>query len=651
MRWLVALCLSLISIDVFAQKLLPSVEWQKTALKQQIENKVSDILMHVLKHDEFFVSARIDLTVPQMPNFNKTENNKENLENAESTKINKIKSSNESPEDDPYGYIVFQKMGLEVPLIDDFQVETQVSPGKNRESEANDFENVWKYNKAIDIYNNIDHILITIKATNKIKTENRAELETLIKEVNLDIPGIQPDIKFDYVNFNLKKIDTDETGAKAKVPPTFIENIINGLEKFQYPITIISAVCLLGLFGLMLLKRYQQILLEQGPAATTMTMENNGSDSDKEDESHDSSQSSEVPVALAQSEIDRFRTYLEQAPHECASLARSWIREGDNNQSLALTALVNQLPNDKLASLVVHFSEEDKGRMRSLILPSLKGPELVKANSYIGSQVRDEIIKGEKIEDPELQEMLLSLSPKSAAKMMMEHPASISVLFSKLTPKFLSLILEQLSEPTRSKIVNEAVLGKTNNIDLKAFKTALIRYAELDLFSPVLEKIKLIIPDATRNTENTLYGALAKHGNTQSIKLCAQRYLPHQLVIQMPEELLKESLLSYDSARRVEYLETLAEGDKDLVLNAFAPAGSKARDIYELDYERILTDESAKNQIEENSDSITKNFIVHLREYIKKNPQYQSKIEAIIAEWAEEMVSHNSQRPELKVVA
>jgi hypothetical protein len=297
-----------------------------------------------------------------------------------------------------------------------------------------------------------------------------------------------------------------------------------------------------------------------------------------------------------------------------------------------------------------HLSEEDKAKMRTLIIYNLKPTELAQAKTYIGSQVRDEIIKGEKIDDPELQQMLLSLSPKNAAKMMTEYPPAIYVLFSKLTPKFLSMIIEELDEAKRAMILSEAITQKPVDAeDMQAFKTKLTKYSEVELYSPALEKIKLMLPSSTLSTEESLYNVMAMHGNAQSIKTCALKHIPYQLISSMPEELLKESLLSYDSVKRIEYLETLAGDEKDFLLNAFAPAGSKARDIYEMDYERVLADTTAVDKINTNQDAISKHFIFHLRELIRKSPQYQSKIESAVMTWAENLMAQKVSKTKLKV--
>ena len=657
MSWLCFILM--VTSAVFAAqptRMLPSVQWQKTFVKKDIEDKTKDVLSKVLRPEDYIVNARIDLATPQMPDFSKKKPaNDAAAATNPNTHLNKIKASNSAPENDPFGYIVFHKMGLEVPLIEDFDdAPSSISGTTSPKMDAGyDFENIWKYNNALDIFNNIDHVAINIQVTDEVTEEARIQLEKIVNQVSYDLPSIQPDIKFEYINFNLTKIAknlplvTPKEAPKPEVP--LAQKVLDFLEKFHLPLTIISSVFILGLFGLVLMKKYKQILDEASQASQTLTME----DAAKKDDSEPgtiAAAADNLTSPIAQSEIARFIAYLEQAPRECLSMVRDWIRNPETPQILGLSLLVENLPNESLTTLVMMMTEEDRGRLRSLVQTGLKSEDVIKAKEFIGGKVRDEILKGEIIDDPELKEMLLALSPKKAALLVTEQPEVISLLFSRLTAKFLGLILEQLPEERKSFIINEA-LGQKDFSDMKTFKTLLSRYAEIELFSPALEKIKMILPESSRNTEETLYHAIAKYGNSQSVKACAMRSFPYQLVTSLPGELLKEVFLQYDPMKRVEYLETLDSGEKELFINAFAPVGSKARDIYELDYERAFADDQAIANIEANVEFISKDFIVHVRNYLKKNAHLKTRVDNIISKWAEERCAQFSSHNELKIVA
>jgi hypothetical protein len=649
MKWLI--CVFLISGLAWSRtlqppQLLPSLEWQKVVLKQDLETKTKEVLSKVLKAEEFLVTAKIDLTTPQMPDFKKQ--HAPIAATSETTRLHKVKASNAAPTNDPYGYIVFHKMGLEVPLVEEFKDDEVKTQNKNQKADdGNDFENIWKYNKALDIYNNIDHVAISVKITDKVTINARSKLESLVKGIGYDIPSVQPDVKFEYVDFHLEKSFKAETVAgPKKVEPTWFEKVIAFAEKFQLPITLFVSVFMLGMFGLMLMKKYKQILEENAAGSQTLTMEGGGD----QDNKTGSAPAENTPSLVAQSVMERFIAYLDQAPRECTAMVKSWLREPDANQILGLNVIIEELPNDKLTHLVSMLSEEDKGKLRATVQVALKPAEMTKAKEFISAQVRDEILKGEKIDDPELQEMLLAISPKKAAQMVMDQPEFVSMLFSKLSPRFLGLILEQLNDENKSAVLNQA-LGQKTLSDVKVFKSVLYKYADIEIFSPALEKIKLILPDSSKSTEETLYQAIAKHGNAQSVKACALRNFPYQLITSLPEDMLKEALLQFDSIKRIEYLETLANDDKEYLINAFAPPGSKARDIYELDYERVFSNEEANARIKADADTIAKNFVIHLRDFMRKNPQFKGKVATIVGQWADNMAAEFNSIPKLKIVA
>jgi hypothetical protein len=646
--FMVLLLPSLMSNAAESPRLLPSVEWQKSILKRELENKVREALSTALKPNEYVVQAKIDLTTPKMPDFKAQPNNKP--EEAKKKARSVIKDNKAPWDNDPYSYVVFHKLGLEVPLLEDFKDQITKEEGSEN-GLPNEYENIWKYNLAMDIFNNIDYIAISVKLTDTIKSEARPTLEGLVKSLAFDFASTQPEITFEYVNMHVPKNDNDISPPK---PVAWWKKAFNILERFQLPLGLISAVALLGMFGMMLLNRYKKILEELGPQAHNVNMEKEEEkeiEEEKEDENlTEDNAMADQPAPVLMSSMERFQLYLEKAPRDCALMIKGWIRESGETQILGLSVLAEELDNEKLTLLVSYLAKDERSKMRTMVRSPMQPAEVIKGKEYIGIQVRAEIIKGENSDDPELQEMLMSLSPKKAAQLVCEQPQYTSLLFSKLTAKFIGMILELLPEEKKASILGIALTQKFFD-DIKQFKNVLVRYADVELFSPVLEQIKVLIPDASRSMEETLYQAIAKHGNTQSVKACALRNYPAMLIPKLPAELLKEVLLHYDSVKRVEFLETLNPQEKEHFINSFAPAGSKARDIYEMDYERVCSDEQKLAEINVNIDNIYREFTDHLRTHLGKTTVFQAKIDFTISIWAEELAKKFSSVPDLKIVA
>jgi len=463
------LAMIIICGQAYAKKnpeILPSLEWQKSILKNEIESKIQKVLSTMLKQNEYFVHVAVELAIPEMPDFYK-----KNGSFKENEKSKNIRPST-AAEQDPYGYVVFQKMGLEAPLLEDFKEKI----GPIQDNRPSPFENIWKYNNAVDIFKNIP------KVTDNIQTLARELLEKLVKEINFDIPNQTPTVAFEYIDFKLSRIPPPLVSIPTDKDPQW-KSVLAILEKFQLPIGLIMAVCLLGIFGFMLLKRYQQIL-EDTDNSQNITMENNSQENG--DGSADGIGAADIPVPMSQTVLERFIAYFENAPKECISLMRTWIREASEAQSLALSYLVEELPNDKLTALVANLPDEERAKLRALVISSLKPSDISKAKDFVGIQIRDEILKGEKIEDPELQDMLLSLSPTKAAELIQAQPKSISYLFSKLTAQFLGLILDHLPDDKKAVVLSEA-MNTTQGFDIKALKMILPKFIDVELFSPGLE--------------------------------------------------------------------------------------------------------------------------------------------------------------------
>ena len=123
MKWFLLLVLLLPSLLIAEPKqtreVLPSVEWQKSVLKRDLENKVKEVLNTALQTNEFVVQARVELATPKMPDFKARPNNQNGDDKKKAR--SPIKDTSSPWENDPYGYVVFHKLGLEAPLLEDFK--------------------------------------------------------------------------------------------------------------------------------------------------------------------------------------------------------------------------------------------------------------------------------------------------------------------------------------------------------------------------------------------------------------------------------------------------------------------------------------------------------------------------------------------------
>lgn len=134
------------SIDMQSSTLVP-IEWQAIKLQENIEAKINRSLKPIIKDSDYVIEVKIDVDM-------------DSQEDPSSKKITKSQqrkkirfSKTEFPEDGD-DYVVFNKIGLEAPIIGEDEVETETSDVELAQKaiiEMNDRFNLFKFLKGINI--------------------------------------------------------------------------------------------------------------------------------------------------------------------------------------------------------------------------------------------------------------------------------------------------------------------------------------------------------------------------------------------------------------------------------------------------------------------------------------------------------------------
>ncbi len=690
---------------------LPSMDWQKQALEDRTKQKIDDVLKSVLKPSQYNVDIKIETRGVVEPEFDKplSEKNKEDdskldvgeydsetgEESSDSAQAAAADDKREStadvkfvdtyPEESPEDYIIFNKFGLEAPLVDDFndfqpdgkivlsmtggggqsnQDKAQINAMKAREKQyieqirdlknekrsaenkVSPIEQLWMYNNAVDIFKNLKSVDILVRVSNEVTEETKQAVERYVKAINFNLGKVKPNIKIEY----------GLLGALAAETPTDqLFKILDYLTKFSTFLGIVFGVILFGLIGRSLIQKYFDLNSAQSQSGQ-FKMDGGegvaGEDGDGTDHEETSGTrewgSSVVPV----NGIERFETFFEKDPQNAMLLIKKWISEDDDRASKSLRSLVQQFENAQLAEVFKHLSEEERASWKKLLDRPLTREELDIANAYIGNQIVQSIIVEKYVDDPETFDLLLRLTPKQVA-MIVEREASISgALLNSLSANFVSQVLGLCSEQVQSQMVRDAVALTPDQIRSKQdeIKEVLKQYDERVTNRPFVEKILSLLPMAMPSTENNLFQALYDNGDQDLLKKTARKYFPADYIPKLPTDFLKELLMAYPMNKKVEMLYPLEETIKEQLIDIFAPEGSKAYDLLELEFENIETNDVRQTQLLNNGDKNWKEFVNYVRDKIEKDTNYQAEITDLLDQWVLDKMGGQTM-PDLKVVA
>lgn len=704
----------------FGATFLPSIEWQKQELEDNIHKKLVNSLKPIIKSNEYLIDIQIEATAPEKPEFNKTdeeaaldaaiaeneakkkeeEENKTEEEKAaevakkkeaekkkEAQNKNKVRISDADPKDIPEDSVLFSKLGLEAPLIDDFndfqpdgkiilsmkqedpakdnliekqkakieKAQEKLDAAKEKENELRQklqalntkpkpsaVEQLWKYNESVDIFKNLKSVKIKVQLNEELAQDTRDSISSVLNSINFNLGKIKPQLTIEYVNMKEK--------FKTDVLPTKLKDMIDYASKFSVALGLLLSALLLALVAFVIFRMYKKLKEnEQAQAQAAAGGAGAGDSGSKDDDDDEDEMGGAFSMGGEDMEgglngIERFRTFLSKNEVEASMLIKKWIQSAEKNEQNALRAVVQQLDNSELVKIFEQLTPDERSEWKKYLDKSVDGEGLRKANVFISTQIVEEIIVPAAITDPEAQDLLLKIKPDDAARFVQENPDLGKILMNVMNTKFVSKIIDHLPNNSIDTVIDSSIDFDSTEIDTQIddFKSKLAEYQDEKKRIPFLERVQELIPMASPSRENSLFKALAKSGDQDAMYKLANQFFPAVLVPELPINFLKTILQKYPMAQKIEMLLSIDETLKDHFVGIFAPEGSKANDMLQLEFEKAENDISVQRKVRDQGEEIWKEFVDFSRKEIKSDKTVAGDIDAIVTEWVEKVCKGQS---------
>ena len=155
---------------------------------------------------------------------------------------------------------------------------------------------------------------------------------------------------------------------------------------------------------------------------------------------------------------------------------------------------------------------------------------------------------------------------------------------------------------------------------------------------PFANKLVGLIRASKPSSENPLYRSLAVSiKNVKKLSEVAMDCFPAALIDKIPAEILKTLLIQYPMGKKVELVLSLPEDRRDFFVDLFAPVGSKALDVLELELEKSRGDIKIMREINDAPERAWNDFVFYVRNFVKNDRNNQGTFENLVTTWAQSL--------------
>lgn len=620
------LILQMFYLNAIAQTPL---HWQEVELEEKIINKVKNNLRNIIEPNQFFVEVDITFNDPGMPNFDDLKK--------KGAKVSDIRF------DDSKGdYIAFSKVGLEVPVVEDFHNDNQQK-----------LKEMYRYQESFDLFKNIDDLKVNVFLSDLLAPEQVEFVKNVVNNLKFPVGDVKPKINFNTVKIEKKKEEPklpEMPKPKKEVEDKLtMKDILNFASRFGNAIGLILATILFGIIAWQLLKKYEQIKKNLADAQKKVEEENKP---DEKAEEAVAEAVEEVPAYMlsSQENFARLRNFMENSHQEAMIMIKSWINDPTAENQQALKAMAQQFTDEELMSIFKGLNDTERERWKDHLDHFLDDKTLAEANLHISEEVVRTMIDPGKVKDIEVIDLVLNLSLDLACKFVVEKPASGKVLMNLLNPHMISKILNRLDEEDANEVIINSMDFDYNEVNdnFASFRQELGDFIGTQKRRPFNNKIIQMVSDFNPLKENLLYSYLAKSGMFDEMFSVAKQFIPFECMKVMPKEMMKEIMQSYPMNKKVQILSVLDEEFREYLLNSFAESGSSARQMIDMEFENLNSDKGSVARLQLQKDSIIKEYVMFVRDYVAVNKQAQQDLEPVISEWLHAAYKSKS---DLKLVA
>lgn len=641
------------------------IEWQAIKLQENIEEKIKRSLLPIIKPEDYVIEVKIgiDNELAEDPSSKKITKN---------IQKKKVKFSVAELPKDGDDFVVFNKIGLEAPIVGDegTEIETsEVELAQKAMIEMNDRFNLFNFLTTIDINLTFDKGL---------NSKTKESIQKIVKGLSFNTKDIIPQINTQYIDIKSAKAGQEKVvangmggGAGGKVGEAYPASAFDRFKNLDVMLGLVLGALLIAL-AMVFVARQGAKVEEEG----NQTNENKNEDevvAENRDENHEGeniksdddvlSEGEDMSIDLTKTDpmtmkinegLERFRKILTHHYNDMALLVKSWIKVSKGEEAQALKGLVQLLNDNELTEVFKCLNIDERASWKMCLNGELTKEELSKTFHFISTQIIQMMMVPSLIDDYEICDLLLALRAEDAAKYAEEN-VELGVIFANvLSAKTIGEMFKLLPIETSSEIIEKSTFFKKEDIvnKMPILKKAMLEFKERRERPPFIKRIVDILPTAKPQLEKMLYSTMLRYLSFEDVRDVAVNVFPSDLLAVLPDAIYKTVLEKMPMENQVQYFVALSDEKREEDLNKFAAKGSKSREMLELELNAILKNDMLVARIRnEKKDTIEHEFLEHVRHYLAGATEAQKEISSVIDSWLSEIKNSGQEVSEEKMAA
>lgn len=642
--------------EVSGSNVMP-IEWQAIRLQESIENKIARSLTPIIDRSDYVIEVKIGI-------------DKDSAEDPSSKKVTKLVQSKkvkfslaDMPKDGD-DFVVFNKLGLEAPVVGDEPVETQTSEIELAQKA------LIEMNERFNLFNFMSTIDIKLTFDKSLSNGTKESIKKIINGLSFNTKDVVPQINIQYLDIKAVKVKAAEKnplagglGAGNKDSKVDNKTDITGMPKTSFGerfknldimLGLIISSFILGVIALMIAKNGSKVEAEQenkneneneGTSEDTVEAENNEEqttaeggellEGEESDMSFDLTGTDPQTVRITQT-LERFRKVVSIHYNDTILMLKNWIKVSKDQEIAGLRALVQTLEDNELKELFKALTHDERSTWKMNLDGEMNKAELSKAFLYINNQIIQMMMVPSLIDDYEICDLLLDLSPKDAAKFCTENP-SLGVVFANvLSASTIGEMFKIMPYEITEKIIEESAFFQKDEIiaQMPLLKEKLLAVKSKREKPPFIKRIVDILPTTRPEIEKKLYSTLLQHLSLDDVQETAMKFLPWEIVGSLPDNVFKELVSSLPMDFQVQYFISLGADRRESELNRFAAKGSKGREMIDVELSVVMKNDILVKRIEgDRAYQIQAQFVDYARKYVSSNEASQKEVAPLVMDW------------------